>query len=122
MDHDRTATYAKMMAMKDAIAHLRVRDKRAVFLLMRTASDQLNVDTFFPLQGFTAGEFAVGQVLADNNRKPSAGASAPTRADSAVPPPPPPTQPKAARSKATKSVAAAKSNKRLATVRQKALA
>ncbi len=116
MDGDYTATYAKMMAMKDAIAHLRVRDKRAVFLLMRTASDQLNVDTFFPLQGFTAGEFAVGQVLADNNRKPNAGASAPTRADSAVPPPPT----KAARSKATKNVAAAKSNKRLATVRQKA--
>jgi hypothetical protein len=69
MTEDTAATYQKFTAMKEAIAHLRVRDKRAIFLLMRTAADQLTVDTFFPLQGFTAGEFAVGQVLAENNRK-----------------------------------------------------
>lgn len=72
MQDDSLATYNKFNNMKNAIAHLRVRDKRAIFLLMRTAADELNVDTFFPLQGFTAGEFAVGQVLADNNRKPAA--------------------------------------------------
>jgi len=66
---DTLATYNKVSVMKEAISHLRVKDKRAIFLLMRTAADQLTVDTFFPLQGFTAGEFAVGQVLAENNRK-----------------------------------------------------
>lgn len=66
---DTTSTFHKFNNMRDAITNLRVRDKRAIFLLMRTASDQLTVDTFFPLQGFTAGEFAVGQVLAENNRK-----------------------------------------------------
>lgn len=63
------STYQKIAVMRDAIAHLEVRDKRSIFLLMRTAADQLTVDTFFPAYGFTAGEFAVGQVLAEHSRK-----------------------------------------------------
>jgi hypothetical protein len=69
---DLAATYQKFQALRESIAHLRVRDKRSLFLLMRTAADQLTVDTFFPTYGFTAGEFAVGQVLSENNRKPTA--------------------------------------------------
>ena len=81
---DSIATFHKFNNMRDAITNLRVRDKRAIFLLMRTASDQLTVDTFFPLQGFTAGEFAVGQVLAENNRKHSSSSfSQPKTTDSA---------------------------------------
>ena len=82
------ATFRKFETMKDVIAQLQVRDKRAIFLLMRTAADELNTDTFFPLQGFTAGEFAVGQVLAENNRKQVLSPSAPKRDDPAIPPPP----------------------------------
>lgn len=66
---DLAATYRKFQAMRDSIARLRVRDKRSLFLLMRMAADNLSVDTFFPTYGFTAGEFAVGQVLSENNRK-----------------------------------------------------
>ena len=62
------ATYNKMINMQQAIANLRVRDKRSIFLLMRTA-DSLSPDTFFPLYGLTAGEFPVGHVLSENNRK-----------------------------------------------------
>ena len=68
MESDTAATYRKFNCMREAIAHLRVRDKRSIFLLMRTA-EELTTDTFFPSMGFTAGEFAVGQVLSENNRK-----------------------------------------------------
>jgi hypothetical protein len=61
-------TYLKFQTMASAISKLRVRDKRSIFLLMRTAEEELNVDIFFPLFGFTAGEFAVGQVLAEANK------------------------------------------------------
>ena len=67
-DVDTKSTFQKFTNMKQAIANLRVRDKRSIFLLMRTAADQLTSDTFFPNYGFTAGEFAVGQVLSENNR------------------------------------------------------
>ena len=69
MESDQVATLTKFQNLRQYFADLRVRDKRAIFLLMRTASDTLNTDTFFPVYGFTAGEFAVGQVLAENNRK-----------------------------------------------------
>lgn len=52
----------------NAIASLRVRDKRLLFVLMRNC-DSLSVNTFFPWQGFTAGEFAVGHILTDHVRK-----------------------------------------------------
>jgi hypothetical protein len=70
---DQSPTFEKFAVLREAIAHLEVRDKRSIFLLMRTAADQLTVDTFFPAYGFTAGEFAVGQVLAEHNRKGSTG-------------------------------------------------
>jgi len=87
-DIDSNATCRKFSAMRDAIAHLRVRDKRSIFLLMRTAADQLTVDTFFPAYGFTAGEFAVGQVLSENNRKPSAPAVSSVEKEVSVTKPP----------------------------------
>lgn len=61
------ATYRKFNVIKHIISDLRVRDKRSIFLIMRT-TDHLTPNTFFPSYGFTAGEFAVGQILAENNR------------------------------------------------------
>lgn len=58
----------KVNVLYTSVAQLSVKDKRQIFLLMRTAGDTLTPDTFFPQQGFTAGEFAVGQVLAEHVR------------------------------------------------------
>lgn len=63
------ATFRKMKNMLKAISHLRIKDKRLLFVLMRSSPD-LTVDTFFPAYGFTSGEFSVGHVLTENNRKP----------------------------------------------------
>jgi len=48
------------------------KSKRDLYAFMRYAGAQLNVHTFFPLQGLTAGEFAVHQVLNGNHRKSTA--------------------------------------------------
>lgn len=62
------ATFRKMKNMLKAISQLRIKDKRLLFVLMRSSPD-LTVDTFFPVHGFTSGEFSVGHVLTENNRK-----------------------------------------------------
>lgn len=51
-----------------AIGRLPVKTKRFVFSKMRHDCNQLTTQTFFPTFGFTAGQFATGQVLAENQR------------------------------------------------------
>ena len=63
------ATFHKFNTLRETVSNLRVRDKRSIYLIMRTTPD-LTCNTFFPNYGFTAGEFAVGQILAENNRGP----------------------------------------------------
>lgn len=76
------STAKKFNILKDSIGDLRVKDKRCIYLLMRTSSDDLNVDTFFPHYGFTAGEFAVGQVLCENRKTASTSTSSSSSASS----------------------------------------
>lgn len=60
-------TWKKNLVVYNAIDGLRVRDKRKIFQLMRTNS--ANVNTFIPSMGYTLGEFATFQVIADSNRR-----------------------------------------------------
>ena len=45
------ATYRKFNVIKHIISDLRVRDKRSIFLIMRT-TDHLTPNTFFPSYGY----------------------------------------------------------------------
>jgi hypothetical protein len=54
--------------LKKHVSGLRMKDKRSMFLLMRSTGADLSPDTFFPEHGLTAGEFAVGQVLSSTSR------------------------------------------------------
>lgn len=59
------------MVLSRVVESLRVRDKRFLFQIMRNTTS-LTHDTFFPCYGFTAGEFAMWQVLSEQ-RKPRRG-------------------------------------------------
>ena len=61
-------TWSKYIVMYKHIDRLRVKDKRYIFQLMRT-NEHMDQDTYFPEYGFTAGEFAIWQVLSENIRK-----------------------------------------------------
>ena len=61
-------TWKKYLVLSRVIETLRVRDKRHIFQVMRLTPD-LNHNTFFPHYGFTAGEFAMWQILSEQ-RKP----------------------------------------------------
>lgn len=53
--------------MSKVIESLKVKDKRAIFHIMRRA-ENLTENTFFPTYGFTAGEFAIWQILTDTKK------------------------------------------------------
>lgn len=61
-------TWKKYIVLSRTIESLRVKDKRNIFQMMRVKED-VNEDTFFPMYGFTAGEFATWQVLKDANSR-----------------------------------------------------
>ena len=61
-------TWKKYIVLSKTIENLRVKDKRNIFQMMRV-KDDVDEDTFFPLYGFTAGEFATWQVLKDTNSR-----------------------------------------------------
>lgn len=61
-------TWKKYIVLGKVIERLRVRDKRYIFQMIRMHKE-VTADSFFPMYGFTAGEFSVWQVLADNMRK-----------------------------------------------------
>ena len=63
-----STTWKKYIVIEHTVNTMRVRDKRFLFLCMRT-HDHVNFDTFFPHYGITAGEFATWQVLGDSTRK-----------------------------------------------------
>ena len=60
-------TWKKYIVLSKVIENLRVRDKRLLFYIIRSA-EYVDHNTFFPKYGFTAGEFAVWQIL--NEKKP----------------------------------------------------
>ena len=60
-------TWKKYIVLSRTIENLRVRDKRHIFYVMRNMTS-LSHNTFFPAYGFTAGEFAMWQVLSDTRR------------------------------------------------------
>lgn len=62
-------TYKKNMVFYDVIKDFSVKDKRKVFAEMRTTNIKVNIDTFFPQYGLTAGEFSTWAILTENNRK-----------------------------------------------------
>lgn len=62
-------TYNKYNVLIETIRNLPVKAKRRLFADMRTSSVKVTPDTFFPLYGFTAGEFTTMAVLTENNRK-----------------------------------------------------
>jgi len=61
-------TWKKYLVMSYVVESLKVKDKRAIFHIMRRTED-LSELTFFPKYGFTAGDFAIWQVLAENKKK-----------------------------------------------------
>jgi hypothetical protein len=63
------------------IEQLRVRDKRQIFQIMRKTVN-LSDNTFFPMYGFTAGEFSVWQVLSENRKSRRASRKQATSEDS----------------------------------------
>lgn len=65
-------TWKKYLILSSYIEHLRVRDKRQIFHIMRRQGDSLTHNHFFPQYGITAGEFATWQILSDNRKTRSA--------------------------------------------------
>lgn len=61
-------TWKKYMVLAKHVEKLRVRDKRAIFQMLRL-NEHADDNTFFPAFGMTAGEFATFQVLKDNCSK-----------------------------------------------------
>ena len=66
--HALEGVWRKYIVICKAVENLRVRDKRHLFGLMRTCAG-VTEDSFFPMYGFTAGEFTIFQVLTDKTRK-----------------------------------------------------
>ena len=64
----RTTVCKQMYVRFRRIKALELRDKRSLFYQMRIHSN-LEVDTFFPKYGFTAGEFGVWQMLTEKHRR-----------------------------------------------------
>ena len=62
-------TWKKYLVLSSVVETLKVKDKRAIFYVMRR-TELLSPDTFFPLYGFTAGDFAVWQILCDAKKRP----------------------------------------------------
>ena len=60
-------TWKKYIVISCFVESLRVKDKRHLFHIMRK-SDQLSHNTFFPLYGITAGEFAIWQILSEHRK------------------------------------------------------
>jgi hypothetical protein len=67
MSEDKRLTWTKYMVLSKIIENLRVKDKRALFHMMRTIP--ITENSFFPYYGFTAGEFSVWHVLSESGRK-----------------------------------------------------
>jgi hypothetical protein len=61
-------TWERYTVLAHAIAGLSVRDRRAIFQLVRRVEAPTS-DLFFPEYGFTLGEFAVWSVLGDRKKK-----------------------------------------------------
>jgi hypothetical protein len=63
-------SFHRLNIILSQIISLRVKNKRQIYLWMRTAGLNITEHTFFPSYGFTAGEFAIGQLLnLEVNRK-----------------------------------------------------
>jgi hypothetical protein len=62
------ATKEKHQGLFQSVLHMRVRDKRNLFFILRQCKD-VTVDTFVPLYGLHCGEFACFQLLAEHVRK-----------------------------------------------------
>lgn len=61
-------TWKKYLVMQRASEHhMRIRDKRRVFTIMR--SDSITADHLLPQIGMTMGEFAFWQLIGENRRK-----------------------------------------------------
>lgn len=61
-------TWRKYIVIAHHVDTLRVRDKRAIFQLMRLHPD-MTANSFLPEFGITAGDFATWYVLRDTRRR-----------------------------------------------------
>ena len=64
----RYPTWKKNMVIYFSVSKLRVREKRLIFHVIRSADD-ITHDSFFPAFGLTAGEFCTWHILADGCRR-----------------------------------------------------
>ena len=62
------ATKARYEALFAYVENMRVRQKRQLFTLLRTA-ETVTPDTFLPAYGLHCGEFACFQILSEHVRK-----------------------------------------------------
>lgn len=60
--------YQHVKVLLTKITTLGVKHKRHIYLIMRHAGDSIDHHTFFPAFGFTAGEFALGQIISSEKR------------------------------------------------------
>jgi hypothetical protein len=61
-------TWKKYVVLSATVDNLPMRDKRAIFALLRQCSEAQAHDVFFPKYGFTAGAFCTWQILSDSRR------------------------------------------------------
>jgi hypothetical protein len=68
MEHDTVhyPAWKRTVVIADAVAKMRVRDKRQIFITMRQ-TPEVSHNSLLPKFGITCGEFAVYHVLMDVN-------------------------------------------------------
>lgn len=65
MESVKSVIYQKYKFLGEYIEQLKIKDKRYLFMLMRN-KENIDTNCFFPAYGFTAGEFAVWQILQES--------------------------------------------------------
>ena len=60
-------THMKNVSLNDAIGKVTVREKRAIFQLLRKRPDEH--EAFLPHYGFTAATFCTWQILAEKDKR-----------------------------------------------------
>jgi hypothetical protein len=61
-------TYRKTLVFQSVVDNLTIKSKRRLFKLMRESKD-MDVGSFFPLYGLTAGEFSTWYILGGAQRR-----------------------------------------------------
>lgn len=75
-----TSVYHKNLIMKQYVQKFTYQENRKIFTTIRSISNSITPDTFFPKKGFVAGEFATYYLLSSINHQSSAATTLPSPA------------------------------------------